>query len=40
MKKRKLRKEKHKMYGSPSKGIPASEMEQNSMFKEINKLKE
>ena len=38
--KSKLRKDKYKMCGSSNKGAPASGVELNSMFKEINRLRE
>jgi hypothetical protein len=39
MKRSKLRKEKYKMYDSCYKGVPASKMELNPVFKEINRLR-
>jgi hypothetical protein len=36
----KLRKEKHKVYGSSIKGAPETEMELNPVFQEIKRLRE
>jgi len=40
VKRKKLRKEKYKIYGPRNKGAPGSEMELNVMFKDGNRLRE
>jgi hypothetical protein len=40
MKRSKMRKKRHKIYGSGNEGAPGSEMKLNPMFKEIYRLRE